>query len=473
VAAFFGAAALALGRGAARLPPARRLAGAAACGAAVLAAALVFVPDLEAPWRDVWRWFAKEESFQSTVAESRPLLFYGGRLTFDVAVSQLSLLFLLSPVLLAAAALRLRRAPRPAAALLLLWNVVFLAASLVQLRFVHSFAVPFALLVGWTAPALLRAVLPRSPRLRALAGGAALAVLLAPVLDSYRPHLADHLRGLEGLPPQLGGREERKRLLLDVAEWLRDQTPPTSGWLDASLRPEYAVLSHWTDGHILEYSARRPTVVDNFGDDLGEENFALSEAYYLAEEPEASRILDALGARYVLFEYRALPRRDAVGPRTVLSRLYFADGGATGEAVDVRVRQARRVELDVPAVERHRLVFESRPKPYGRRRVAGFKVYEHVRGALLAGSAEPGGEVEARLALETNRGRGFEFVARTRADASGRFALRFPYATEGAPPAVRPASEVELRAGSGVSRTVVREEDVQRGAVVEVPPFAG
>jgi len=44
----------------------------------------------------------------------------------------------------------------------------------------------------------------------------------------------------------------------------------------------------------------------------------------------------------------------------------------------VRDFRARSVELAVPGVERHRLVFESRPKPYSRRRVAAFKVYERV-----------------------------------------------------------------------------------------------
>jgi dolichyl-diphosphooligosaccharide--protein glycosyltransferase len=477
VAAFFGAVALAALRARGHVAPGRRAALVLACGLAVGGAAVLAVPDLEAPWRDVWRWFAKEERFQATVAESRPLLFYTpGRLGLGLATSQLSLLFFLLPFLLAAAAWRLRRAPaRPAAALLVAWTATFLAASLVQIRFAHSLAVPFAVLVAWTGPALVRALARRvrlGGRAAALAGVAGLALLLAPALGAYRPYLRNHVRALEGLAPQRGGREERKRLLLEVSDWLRAHTEPTAGWLDAGRRPEYAVLSHWTDGHILQYVARRPTVVDNFGDDLGEENFALSEEYYVAPEPRASGILDALGARYVLFEYRPLPGRSEVAARTVLSRLYFADGEASDQGVVARARRARRVELEVSAVERHRLVFEARDKPYGKRRVPAFKVYEHVRGALLSGAATPGGEVEARLAVTTNQGRGFEFVSRTRADAAGRFALRFPYSTQGTPPSVQTAPEVELRGAAGASRVVVRERDVQEGLVVEVPPFA-
>jgi hypothetical protein len=218
--------------------------------------------------------------------------------------------------------------------------------------------------------------------------------------------------------------------------------------------------------------ARRPTVVDNFGDDLGEENFALSEEYYLAEEPRASEILDRLGARYAIFEHRAIGSRRDVEPGAILARLYFGDGSAGETSVALEGTRPRSVGRAAAAVERHRLVFETAPLR-GRGRRAAFKVYEHVRGALLAGAAAPGALVEARLGLETNRGRRFEFVATGRADAAGRFGLRFPYATQGSPTGVRSAAEVELRSGDGVARVTVRERDVREGRVVEVPAFAG
>ena len=39
---------------------------------------------------------------------------------------------------------------------------------------------------------------------------------------------------------------------------------------DAAIAHEYGVMAHWTDGHVIEYVAQRPTIVTNFGDDLGE-----------------------------------------------------------------------------------------------------------------------------------------------------------------------------------------------------------
>jgi asparagine N-glycosylation enzyme membrane subunit Stt3 len=477
-AAGFVALAVALRRVEGSASPARRIALVLACGGVILGVAVLGVPDLDlrSAWGDVWRWFAKEERFQVTVSESRPLLFYRpGRLDFGFAISQLSLLFFLTPVFFAAAAWRLRRAPaRPEAALLLGWTALLFAVSLVQLRFTNSLAVPFALLVGWSGPPLVRAVVRRAGggrRAARLAGGVLLLVLLAPSLVSYGTYLRSQWRWLEGLPPERTGREERRLQLLEVADWLRENTEPTSGWLDASVRPEYAVLSHWADGHVLEYVARRPTVVDNFGDDLGEQNFALSEEYYLAEEPRGSEILDHLGARYAIFEHRGIGSRRDAAPDALLTRLYFADGSAAGTSVTLEGMRPRSVERAVAAVERHRLVFETAPRR-GRGRLAAFKVYEHVRGALLAGTAGPGAPVEARLELETNRGRRFEFVATARSDAAGRFGLRFPYATRGSRTALRSASEVEVRSGDGVARVAVGEGDVREGRVVEVPAFA-
>ncbi len=478
-AAGFGAVALALRPVEGSASPALRIALVLACGGVLLAAAVLAVPDLDlrSAWGDVWRWFAKEERFQVTVSESRPLLFYRpGRLSFGLAIAQLSLLFFLAPILLGAAAWRLRRTPaRPDAALLLAWTAVFFAASLVQIRFTNSLAVPFALLVGWSGPPLVRGIVRRAGggrRAAGIAGGALLLVLLAPALASYATYLRSQWRWLEGRPPERTGREGRRLQLLEVADWLRENTEPTSGWLDASVRPEYAVLSHWADGHVLEYVARRPTVVDNFGDDLGEENFVLSEEYYLAEEPRASEILDRLGARYAIFEHREIGSRRDVAPGAILARLYFGDGSAGATSVALEGTRPRSVGQALAAVERHRLVFETAPRR-GRGRRAAFKVYEHVRGALLAGAAAPGAPVEARLELETNRGRRFEFVATGRADAGGRFGLRFPYATQGSPTGLRSAVEVELRSGDGVARVSVRERDVRDGRVVEVPAFAG
>jgi dolichyl-diphosphooligosaccharide--protein glycosyltransferase len=447
----------------------RRLATAGSAAALVLAASALWLPELPGAARDAWDWLVRRESFQASVTESQPLLLPRGRLDLRPALGQLSALPLLLPLLVPVALCDLRRSrSRAAGALLLVFAAGLLAATLLQLRFGNSFCVALAPLSGWCAALLARGGAPRLGAARARAAVAAgLLVCVAPALAGYRPELANLARWLAGGEPHLDPGAWRRLRLLEVARWIRDGTPATSGWLEAGARPEYAVLAPWPDGHLLEWVARRPTAVDNFGDDVGAENLPLSFEYYRAPEERASEILEALGARYAIFEYRRLREWAKLGPRALLPRLYFADGGAAPRSFAVERGVLKRLRLPAPAVERHRLVYESEANPGAPERPA-FKIYEHVRGALLVGASAPGAPVEARLPAETNRGRHFEFVSHTRADARGRFALRFPYATQGAPPAVVPAGPVRVESAGRVWRVEVPEAAVQGGLEVAV-----
>ena len=140
---------------------------------------------------------------------------------------------------------------------------------------------------------------------------------------------AHHLHGpaAEGTPQRLPSDVWRRHELHRLADWLREATPPTSGFLDPAVAPEYGVMAHWTNGHVLEYVARRPTVVTNFGDDLGEENWLAMARYFGADEAEASAILDELGVRYAILEWRRQPPFDAFAPDSMVARGFFADGG--------------------------------------------------------------------------------------------------------------------------------------------------
>jgi hypothetical protein len=147
----------------------------------------------------------------------------------------------------------------------------------------------------------------------------------------------------------------------------------------------------------------------------------------------------------------------------MLSRLYFADGAEAVTGVEIRDGRARRVRGAFPAVTRHRLVYETAAKSHAPDPARpGFKVYEHVRGAEIVGAADAGARVEARLELETPR-RSFGWAASTRADPSGRYRLRVPYATGGSPPPVRPTARYRLRSGSQSSEVAVPEAAVLEG----------
>ncbi|MCG8590284.1 MAG: hypothetical protein MJE66_13415 [Proteobacteria bacterium] len=438
----------------------RRLGLAALAGGGLVLAGLLVAGSLAAALGDVWGWFAREEAFQAEVRESRPLL--AGPRGLARALGDLSGWLLVAPLLLGWNHLRRSASVRPGDQLLLLTTAGLLLAALIQSRFANSAAVGLALGVGL-------ALAGWRPR----AGASRVALLTALCLI---PSLAAGERGwrngwalLRGQAPLETGWEQRKDLLLDVARWLRDNTPAAAPFTAVDPDPDYGVLSHWADGHVLLGVGRRPTVVGNFGDDVGTANWRFSHDYYLASEAEASAILERLRARYVVFEYRPARSRWSFGPASVLSRLYFDDGQVVERSIAAREGEFRRVRAQVPAVERHRLVYESAPKPYAPSERAGFKVYEHVRGARIVGEAAPGARVSATLTLATERGRRFDFASATRADESGRFSLRVPYATVSRSGFVRAASDYRLQWRGQRASVAVSERDVAEGREVAVP----
>jgi len=250
------------------------------------------------------------------------------------------------------------------------------------------------------------------------------------------------------------------QLTVSTGRWLRAHSPPTSGWLAPGAVPEYGVLGPWGWGHALRYAAQRPMVQDNFGDDVGEEGFDAAEAYFRAESEFAGlAILERLRVRYVVVGPTGSGHGERYAPGSLFARLRRQDGGpAPGGSGATR--------LAASSLSRHRLVYES--EPLGRSSAAPYvKLFEVVRGARLAGAAEPGAEVVASLPLRTHR-RELVFVARAAADAAGRYVLVLPYAT-GAQGDVESAAHYELRSGGKMAGASVTEEQVQRGQRIEAP----
>jgi hypothetical protein len=139
--------------------------------------------------------------------------------------------------------------------------------------------------------------------------------------------------------------------IVEAARWLREHSPPTSGWLSPGPPPEYGVLGPWGVGHVLRYVAERPVVQDNFGDDVGREGFDAAEAYYAAEsEAAGAAILEELRVRYVLVGPAGSGHGRGYGPASLLARLRHegTSGGGAGAA-----------EPPAAPLERHRLVYES------------------------------------------------------------------------------------------------------------------
>ena len=456
----------------ASFPPsfAARLGQAIALLAMIAGLALGLLPALGAAALDAWQWFSKAEEFQASVAESAPLFWRGRGLDPGHAELLLSRAIYLAPFSIVWLALAGRRSGGdPLRSLLLLFATVFLAATLTQRRFMNSFSIFYVLLMALAVERAVAAFRARfGERPGAERGIAAAALLIAgfsllPLAGWYSNDLANLGRRWQAVAPRAVGTELVHETLIPVARWLRANTPETQGFFDASLQPEYALLSSWGDGHLLTYVARRPEVQGNFGDDVGEANFALAEEYFAAlREERAAALLDEVGARYVIAGPRGSGHASGYSPQSLWSRLY----------VPVREAALATTRRDPPEIwlTRHRLVHTSRRPPRGAA-LPFYAVYERVAGAEVSGNAPPGARVEARLRLVTGDHAELRFVTQALANAEGRYRLRLPYATAGGASSVQVGQRYRITSGGEQASFGVSEGSVRSGATLVGPSF--
>jgi dolichyl-diphosphooligosaccharide--protein glycosyltransferase len=468
---FSAACALAWRRGGAGAEATRRFISALAIGAALLLASAWLLPALPRSAGDVWEWFAKQDRFQAQVAESSPLFFVAGEFSLIPALQRLSFFALAVPVALVAAYAAVRRDRHRSPALLFLWWTLGLSVvTLIQKRFFNSASVAVSLLLAlcicWTYAKLPARIVRRSGPRRLAQGGIALVtvLLLLPVLSTYWTYATNQIGRLRGRPPLVGPHVRKQVAVVEMANWLRRRTPATSGWLDSSRRPEYGILAPWTIGHVLEYEARRPTVTDNFGDDIGRKNYLLALLYFQSREPAAADLLDRLGARYVVAQFAP----NYLGEEPVPGSMFFSLFRYDGSLFDPP--PGDREGIAVPALERHRLIYESQAlAPTTPPGDPLYKVFEYVAGARIVGRAVPGASIRATLPLRTNRRREFVYTARTTASADGRYELRVPYANVGGPPGVRAGPHYTLASGGATVELRVDEHSVTTGAEIAGP----
>lgn len=446
-------------RGAAGRSLARRLLTGLALAIALLGASAVVFPGLLAAARDPWDWFAGADPFQRSVGESLPLFGHAGGFSLRIAFARLSAFSLLVPVALLIGALHARRAPRPAPRLLFFWWTLGLtAATVVQRRFFNSASVGVALLFALSLTAAYHALVRRLPRARipvlAALAGAALALLL-PTLRTHAWDASNLWRALRGAPPRLAASTHERAVIAEMASWIRAHTPDPSEWLDASAKPTYGILAPWEIGHVLEYQARRPTVSDNFGNDIGSRNYQRALRYFQSDEASAAKLLEDLSVRYVVTQRDTTFLGAQPPPESMAIALFRRDGSLAGPAA---------------AAQRHRLIYDSKPLYFtSHPREPRYKVFELVPGAIIVGESAPGARIRATLGVRTNRGRRFVYSALVSAAADGRYALRVPYSTQGGPGWIEVDPAYRLECGDEQQLVRVDESDVMEGARVEGP----
>jgi len=433
--------------------PAARTAQALGLGALVAGVALLALPGLAQSAAEAWTWLGRGERFQASVLESRPLFSQDGELDLRLAAVSLSRFVFVFPLAwLWLVRRELRGARRPQLALLAIVTLGLGLATLLQARFSNSFALPLAAFFALSVEALWRELAPRVGRGPAAVGLAVAALWLwLPVSDAYRAELPKWWAVLRGGERVYSPEDRYWQALQDTAVWLRERTPPPgnayASW-EPGFQPAWGVLGHWQYGHLILYAGERPTVVGNFGDDLGGDHYELSFEYFRTREARAVEILDRLRARYVVIRPVDVAGGDH-GAGSMIRRLADPDGGF---------------------LARHRLVHERRVLRDPEAPRSHFRIYERVQGVRVVGSAPPGAVVEARLDYASPTGRRGAFRRTAVSDEGGVYRLRLPYATRGAPSDIETDDAWRIGVEGGPEqRVAVDESDVQSGARLDGP----
>jgi len=347
-----------------------------------------------------------------------------------------------------------------------------------EARFLNYFAAPFCIATLWALrrglTALTRKMKTKSVRLSTSLAGSLLFVLpLAGVLKS----------SFHSLP---GNLDETLARIYPSLEWMRDHTPPTSYYMEPSLKPEYGVLADFTFGHWITTVGHRPNFCNPFGIGPWHAKAVRESArlFLMEDEAELLPALDRNELRYVLLynnenavrDYALLAEKplndylvvDPATHRPTPTQDYLRTFGVRLALMDGSAFTAGGQEI--PALDGFRLVHES-PETH-RRRVPGIdaaiqtsyvKIFERVKGALLEGKAPAGSPVQLKVTVTTNTGRHFDFRSQHKAGPDGVFRFAVPYSSEPVADVVASAATVEA---SGCRLEVaLTEAEVVSGAL--------
>lgn len=393
--------------------------------------------------REGFAWLRRDDVFMGAVWESRGL--FGKGSPFD-PFEILGYGVLVLPFAWAALAFFAFRRDRFE---LLPWAVAiplqFLQAAR-QVRFADLLAVPMAVAVGWGVIAVwnARPLAPLRKRARALgpARQVALAIALIALVVIDQAKSVGVTRVAAVRDPHAPGQTELPGdiVALELAEWIRGHTPSPA---------DYSVLASWTWGHLIEWTADRPTVATNFGTFVGEDAFRDPARFFLSERPrDAEALLLKYRARYVLIE-SWLPNQldpllraadvdrsryveagegedlalrfewySTLGARLLLSGRALLPDGAWSESLDF----LRAVHVSATRDPRFRMAPEPPP--------AGW-VWERVPGAVIEANGTPGDTLMVETTVRYAPAQ-FELLwsRGTVADAKGMARIRVPYATD-------------------------------------------
>jgi dolichyl-diphosphooligosaccharide--protein glycosyltransferase len=437
---------------------------------------LVAVPSMRDALFYAGGWFSHGEELLGLVREMQPILAQADHFDLRFPIELFGAGFLVMPFVwfyLAFRAFTEGSAPR---GLILFWSLAFIALTLQQWRFGNTLAPVFAVMIGavladWSTRLRQRIALrPLRPAVEILIVAVLVVWTAVAVAEYHRPILRASLDALASEQRRnLGPLVPHRRIYDEAGRWLARHTPPTRGYLDPALQPEYAVLASWDSGHLLRYRSERPMVQDNFGPYAGRQSFVSAWAYFASRDEEmAIEILDRLGVRYVIGGLTGAGSAHGLETEAMAFRLGLAFGSI------MRLKD----HGVVPGLSRHRLIFHAHSVRAGkgrrglspRRPAMSLGVWEVVPGAQIEGHAEPGAEIHLSLDLATSSTAYHVYRRETVADDRGVYRFIVPYPTDVRfSPDVRVARAYQLRSLSAEGELNIREEDVLAGGVIRGP----
>jgi len=431
----------------------------------VVSIALIAVPGLSNSLVAAAGWFVEEEeNFLAGISEIRPLFGGAAGQGEPYAQAYATRLIYVYPLALVWMIFSAARNRRSDLWIVAVWAAVHYGLVLAQIRFLTSFAVSYTIVWGGALAALIE-IVRRQPAVQrwpvravvALLAMSLLMFVVRPSASLMGPELSIAWKGPEGARPSR--RLARARAFHSAAAWLHENSPATDGYLDPTQQPQYGVLAMWDMGHLIRYVAERPLVQDNFGIYGGREQFLASQQFFgTGDEKEALRIVEQLGARYVLIDNEGAGLGERGVPDSMADRLYVPRGG--------RGAKDGRATLALSPLRHHRLIMETSPAQPGFPHVM---IYEIVKGAQIQGRAVPGAVVNLRLPIRsTMRSAAFTYSKQAVARADGRYRFVVPYSTGGDAP-IRTGQKYLLRCGAESAEVEVSEPSVVGGATVSSP----
>jgi dolichyl-diphosphooligosaccharide--protein glycosyltransferase len=428
----------------------QRFASGGVIGLLALGIAFATIPGLASALSEGAGWFSGDSQFLSIIHELQPLFGNVDAIDWQQPIETLSPLVICFPIALVAV---VWRAERPSRWLLALWAAGFCALTLSQVRFINTFSVALAIVSGGAFSVAMDA-LPLSVRSgRRTALSSAIGLILLLIVAGSSASYYEQVVAMNSASPRV----MRQDAYRAASRWLAETNPVPLG---ESGVPLQGLLCPWTLGHEIRYYSGWAINVDGFGPYVSPENIELVRRYFRsADESEAVGVLETLSTRYVIADIPDISQR----PRSrvsMRSRLTLMNGSGREATIGSTGK-----EFWIPALTRHRLVFEA---PH-----TGDDVwlYEIVNGAEIVGAAEPGSIVEVELRLRSSSGRSLRWIDRQTVDASGDFRLRVPYATShSSSSAIQAEGAYELRTSRGDSMIKVSESAIRTGAAIEAPP---